>query len=623
VTRSEQADLVALGLCALALAACVPLVDEDGRGCRCQKPYTCCERTGLCVRVEDFDIRSCASRPARDASPDQAGEDDAGQPRDSGIDAGPGDAEDGGGEVDPTNDAGRDASTVETEPCSAQPRISNVLVLIYSPVLQSGLDLQTHMGAHDARALSAQLAARLRAASGGLLNYEIVEVRIVHAWPPQLPGSMVLDERSFFGGASEPPRGPHGNADYGAIFEDQRICEVVVEKDISELWLWGSVWQGVDFGFDVFSYVLSGDLPSSATSAEADDYAARRRNMPRCADRTLWIQSGFYSVHALDWHIRNYNFRVEKTLPWALRAHADDPVAATARWSEFSSFERDETPGPANIGLAMFPPNAGVDDDGGVPTEDYQDRDDVLSGANLWAAYPYAHGGPKTIDCSSWGCSSDGFQQWFAQHLPRNAGISPNGTCNSWWRYFSDADGRLARCPEAGCGARRGLGLPCVGDEECASGHCVCQAGSPRWAACSATPGPACGRPDWTPCQQNADCVSARCGCLDGSGPKICLPDAVESAECNLHAPPAGSTILGGLELTDQCRREHGPSAEAILTQPPQSPDAVHAWVCHVAGYDYDIDEHRYCQGQYDDSNARAAFTNADNAYAWYCYSSD
>jgi hypothetical protein len=498
-------------------ATCVPLVEYDDQPCPCTNGYTCCEATQRCLSPDE----QCAPQGAGGTGSAGLGGstpvvDVAGATSDAGG-AGQGG---GGGQSEP------DLST-----CAAYSRTSNVLVLIYSPMLESGEDLQTALHLHDGRALSAELAERLRVASAGVIHYDIVEARVVNEWPPQLPGTMVLDEATFTSGVHDPPINPvEGNADYAAIFEDQQLCDAVHEKDISEIWLWGAHSGQVTFGFDTFSYRLAADeLPASASAEDEDRYARRRRNLPDCG-RTLWIQSGLYSAafDGIGIAHRNYNFRVEEILERDLRLGAMDPVDGAAIWSEFSKYERGPGDG-ANVGTPLFPPNAGVWDDGDVTTEDYGDADPVFSGAHLWSTYPALDGEPESISCAAWNCSNEGFQAWYSSHLPHNDGVSPSATCNSWWKYVADPDGDLTPCFGDACSGQTDLGLPCSSDADCDTGFCACQG---MWAACSVGEGERCAAPDWAACNDHADCRSGICGCHDQVSPKVCLPDDSFPVEC-------------------------------------------------------------------------------------------
>jgi hypothetical protein len=79
-------------------------------------------------------------------------------------------------------------------------------------------------------------------------------------------------------------------------------------------------------------------------------------------------------------------------------------------------------------------------------------------------------------------------------------------------------------------------------------------------------------------------------------------------------------TVLGGLDLTKQCRREYGSAAFSVLLQPVHSPGAAYAWRCRVSGVDHGIDMQLFCRWQYSNPNAFGAYNDFNDGYSWFCY---
>jgi hypothetical protein len=322
------------------------------------------------------------------------------------------------------------------------------------------------------------------------------------------------------------------NADYGAIFQEQDLCSAVQAQNISEIWLWGAHNDEVNFGFELFSYRLSGDaLPAAASDADRALYRQRRRNIPDCG-RTLFLLGAQYTegLDAVGNAHRSYNFRAAELLELALRTQSSDSAAGQAIWSEFSQTQLGPE-GAAQVGTPRFPPNAGVGvGDGEAPLEwDYDNLSEVLSGAGRWPSYPDLSGSSQPLDCTAWACSNSGFQSWYSQHLPRGAGVTPSGGCANWWQYVADPDVTLEPCCGDDCRPPAELGAVCASDHDCASGHCAC-AGT---AVCVAEAADKCGRPHWSLCERDDDCMSGYCGCLGGSLPKKCLPGEGYPSDCS------------------------------------------------------------------------------------------
>lgn len=550
------ATLSALG----AFVTCVPLVEQDDRPCPCSGQYQCCETTQTCLLKGETcpsATGESGSTTGGSANGGKASGGSANGGKGSGGTANGGGTKGGsvattGGESggatggDPIAAAGAESGgaggesgcSIKLGDCSAYQRTANVLVLIYNPLLQSGQDVRTYLAAPDARSLSAELAERLRGASGGLLNYRIVEAREIRAWPPQRAGAMPLNEQTFLGGVYDnayvnyaSDGGPDGaqNADYGAIFAQQKLCEAVQQQDISEIWLWGAHSGEVTFGFEFFSYRLAGDaLPAAASDADRALYAHRRRNMPDCG-RTLMLLGAQYS-EGLDSTAkahRSYNFRVAELLDLSLRTRSTDAQLGQAAWEAFSQYELGPGDG-AQVGTPVFPPNAGVGAGNEPVAWDYTNLSPVISGADRWFNYPALTGTDHELDCTTWGCSNEGYQIWYSQHLPRNSGTSPSGSCANWWKYVADPLGELAPCCGEACHPGTALGLPCASDSDCASGHCAC-AGA---AVCVENAVAACGKPNWSLCGDDATCASGVCGCNGGPAPKTCLPSEAYPRDC-------------------------------------------------------------------------------------------
>lgn len=532
----------------LGFATCVPLVELDSRPCPCSGEYRCCATTETCLLPGEACPAAISAGGSAGASSnggasgnDAAGS-NAGDSFTSPIEGGAATAgagmPGGGNQAHEGGSAGEAGCTVERADCGGYSRISNVLLLIYNPMLEAGGDLRAFLAAPDARALSAELAQRLRAASGGVLNYHIAEARELRSWPPQRAGTMPLNEATFMNGVYDQSYVSYAgdnsaegalNADYAAIFAEEKLCSVVRAKNISEIWLWGAHNNEVNFGFDHFSYRLaSNQLPASATEVDAALYARRRRNLPDCG-RTLWLLGAQYSegLEAVGKAHRSYNFRSEELLELALRTRSSDTALGQTTWARFSQHQLGAGDG-AHVGTPAYTPNAGVGEGVALPW-DYSNLNDVFSSADLWFSYPALSGTARLLDCTDWDCSNEGFQSWYSLHLPRNAGSSPSGSCNNWWQYVADPELTLEPCCGAQCEPRAALGLPCASDSDCASGHCACADA----AVCVAGAVEPCGSPNWSLCVADGDCSSEVCGCNGGPLPRQCLPSEAYARDCS------------------------------------------------------------------------------------------
>ncbi len=533
MSASRRWSLASLAALALGSAAtCVPLVEYDDRPCPCSSGYRCCAAVDLCLADDDFD-RLCApvtsggsgngglagATPGTSGGSPSTGDAGSGGQAAGGSSAAGGSGAEGPGQGEAAGAGG--AGPVEQPSCSAYPRKANVLLLAYDPILEvqaPGVSLQDYHDVADFRALSATLAQQLSAASGGVINFHIVEQRELNAWPPQLPDAPPLDESTFFETPVE--EAPLRHADYEAIFADQNLCQLVQDKDISEIWLWGSYDVGGSFGFDEWKYRLASGLAGNPSQADRDFYEARALGLPDCG-RSLWVMGFFYRLEAV-WAHRVFNERAGQVIQIALRSESAMPEVGQAIWTHFSRYGGEE----ASIGEPWFPPNT-------VAIGAYGSKQYVSSDANLWYDYPQMAGAPQLINCDDWNCSDVGFQSWYSFHIPRASGMAPGGTCNNWWKYAADPDGTLEPCSGNGCRPNLENGLPCAADSDCASGHCACDATSKTATICVAQPGASCLNPNWALCESDADCQTGVCGCSNGGPPpERCLPSSDYDYPC-------------------------------------------------------------------------------------------
>jgi hypothetical protein len=184
----------------------------------------------------------------------------------------------------------------------------------------------------------------------------------------------------------------------------------------------------------------------------------------------------------------------------------------------------------AQVGTPAYPPNASVDQAGQVMSAqpwDYTNLVTVLSGANRWIAYPDLSAKPRDLNCVDWACTNEGFQYWFARHIPHGDGLAPSGSCVNWWQYIADPKLELEPCCGEDCHPLAQIGQACASDDECASGHCAC-AGK---AVCVNEAVEPCGHTNWALCATDDDCESKICGCANSNLPQ-CLPVGSRSG-CN------------------------------------------------------------------------------------------
>jgi hypothetical protein len=398
-------------------------------------------------------------------------------------------------------------------PCFDAPKTSKVLVLVYDEYHEAvHHDEGTHNHAKvDPVATSHQLVDIFRQSSHGLVNYEITDVRFINSQPPQLSAPM-----------------PGNTADYGAIFQQNNICNLVQTQNLSEVWMWGDGTAG----FDEVAYKVPNDaVPNDAQAESQWFYDLRKKNIPDCG-KTIWAMGWNYEV-PIENAIHTYNHRVEGIVSLLVgQGHWLQPVDPNNPWSKFSRYDLMTSPGVAGVGTTHDPANASAD-------YDYTNTTLVASTANDFLNYPNLTGATTQISCTAWGCSQLGYQEWYDSHLPHVAGTSYMNTCNSWWTYIADFDRRLTPCSGSSC--LQPIGGLCGINDECASGNCACG----QCAAAGSTP--TCLGAAFDSCSGASQCQSGICGCPGESAPTECLPNSTYSQTCTLSA---GASCWGDSDCT-------------------------------------------------------------------------
>jgi hypothetical protein len=104
-------------------------------------------------------------------------------------------------------------------------------------------------------------------------------------------------------------------------------------------------------------------------------------------------------------------------------------------WELYTQFDQ-HAPGEAHIGNIHFPPN-------GVHDYDWINETVVNTYADGWAWYPDIRlDSIRTVDCTEWDCSHEGYMRWWFSHIPHFEGVNPDdGILNNWWHYVVDWEG--------------------------------------------------------------------------------------------------------------------------------------------------------------------------------------
>jgi hypothetical protein len=78
--------------------------------------------------------------------------------------------------------------------------------------------------------------------------------------------------------------------------------------------------------------------------------------------------------------------------------------------------------------------------------------------------------------------------------------------------------------------------------------------------------------------------------------------------------PAEAAVVIGGIDISRQCRAQYGSSYYAIALDPGNA----YSWRCTYSGYQYGVNLSAGCGNQYG-GGAFAVLLNPGDAYSWRC----
>jgi hypothetical protein len=299
---------------------------------------------------------------------------------------------------------------------------SKVMVLEFNPVLEGhgGVRLNQYMGWGNPMTLEAEYKADIVRASHGVAEYVVVERQVVDDIPIKVDGFDYSDATYLSCLAN--PATCHADtaqgvtADYLQILNSYDVCNKLNMDQIDELWLWGApyfgYWESTMVGpgsFYLNSYPISG--------------SGCQRQM---------VIMGFSYERGASEMMHNFVHRVESNGAKVFGVAIPSPDMVFNSANIFHQFvaTHDLWSGEAGCGYVHRPPNSSID-------YGYSEMTGVSSTCQDWVNYPNLTRAKLTVSCLDWGCTGEGFYDWWLGHLPYFLGKS-NGHWNNWWWYVMD-----------------------------------------------------------------------------------------------------------------------------------------------------------------------------------------
>ncbi len=299
------------------------------------------------------------------------------------------------------------ASVLPVEPVT--PR---VLMIVHNPPVPSegGRRLTEIFGWNDPARLARQYIADLEQASGGYVQYRIVE-RIDADWfPPKIDGFRYTGESYVAAWRSRRMHEPD-RIDYVAQVKAFDLIGRYERGEFDEVWF--------------FSFPYAGDYESTMVGRNA--FWCNSPPVPEtghCSGR--FVIMAFNYERDVDCMLENFGHRVESIMS---RVFASHPLEQNL-WALFTRYDKTH-PGQAHCGNVHFAPNSERDYDWGNPRP-------VISYCDDWMTFPELPGRARWVDCREWGGGDMRLHHlWWLSHLPRVSGET-FGVSNNWWSYVID-----------------------------------------------------------------------------------------------------------------------------------------------------------------------------------------
>ncbi|MEI7653240.1 MAG: hypothetical protein WCJ70_03100 [bacterium] len=292
-----------------------------------------------------------------------------------------------------------------------------VYLLVFNPVIKDGKKLTTYQQWAEPEVITSQIINWFNETSNGRLQYEIVTRKEVDGIPVKENGQRYTLESYLSCLSNRANCISPDIADYQKILDEHQICEEFNAGRMDELWMWGAPW----FGF--YESRLAGRNAFSFNSPPL---------LTSGCIKLLPIM-GFSYERSFSEAVHNFGHRMEDTMREVFGSWQQNNI--NHAWNKFGLVKK-QSPNFSfsGCGSIHYPPNAAND-------YEYSNTTTVDSICDDFGNYPNL-GDPnstkKSISCTAWGCTSDGYYRWWMRHLPQKAGQDASGRLNDWWLYLID-----------------------------------------------------------------------------------------------------------------------------------------------------------------------------------------
>lgn len=293
-----------------------------------------------------------------------------------------------------------------------KPIVVKVLVLNFDPIIPQEGNRRLHeVGKwNDPRKLSEGYIADVEAASGGLIDYRIVEWKDIDTFHTKIDGFRYTPEEYLK--CMREKKGWHepDTADYPRTFQEYGILPRIDSGEIDEVWFHG----GPYFGYN--ESAMAGPGAFYINGAVYDKVRSKRP----------FAIMGFNYERGVAEMVHDLCHRTESTMTRVYGGWKTEEL--TTNWARFAANLKQS--GTAACGTCHWPPNAEHD-------YDYANPREVDSTADDWLTYPRLTGKTQKVSRETWGGPDyhRNYMKWWFSHLPRARGVNKDGRLNNWWEY--------------------------------------------------------------------------------------------------------------------------------------------------------------------------------------------
>jgi hypothetical protein len=271
-------------------------------------------------------------------------------------------------------------------------------------------------------------------ASGGLVQYEIVEWDVVNEFQKKTDGfSYTPEEYMACRGGKSKWHDPDGT-DYPASIKRHKLASRVESGEVDEVWWFGAPYMGW------WESCMAGKGAFEVNGGVYDQVPCKRR----------FVIMGFNYERGVDCMLEDFCHRAEATMSRTYGGWRAEKLDTT--WAKFAANEKQS--GTAAVGTCHYPPNGEAD-------YDYANKRVVQSTADDWLTYPKLTGAKQPVNCETWAEPHKGakgqpdyhrnYIRWWFAHVPKAPGVNEDGRLNNWWEYqvnFNSYDERGKPLPE-------------------------------------------------------------------------------------------------------------------------------------------------------------------------------